>query len=424
VNLSFARLAALKDLRRLRQDPWKLVLWIGIPLLIGTLMTTVMGGSDGVQPKALLYLDDQDDSMISGLLVGAFSNEGLGELVEVERISRINAIAKLNQNKGSALIVIPKGFGQAVIEEQTTNLEFISNPAQRILPGILQEILTMLQQGVFYVHRVFGDELAIMRSDLPEGQFTLADPLVALTAVQINATMRSLQNYLNPLLIKLESAVDPAKETDQGQATAKADIPVSFYMLPSILLMAMFFLAQGLSEDYWLENDLGTLRRGISTPQTLPTLLLGKLLAAGTVFVAVGLALFTAGYWYHGFLSWSSLPLAVIWWSAGGLGVYLIMALVQLLASSRRGGSVMTNLIMFPLLMLGGSFFPFEAMPNWMAKIGAYTPNGWILEQLKPILLSKVDYSSLAVGFAGLLVATVLLAGLVQRRMRKVVLGS
>ncbi len=45
--------------------------------------------------------------------------------------------------------------------------------------------------------------------------------------------------------------------------------------------------------------------------------------------------------------------------------------------------------------MLGGSFFPFEAMPGWMASVGRWTPNGIVLERFKAVLLGGADVGSL-----------------------------
>jgi len=45
--------------------------------------------------------------------------------------------------------------------------------------------------------------------------------------------------------------------------------------------------------------------------------------------------------------------------------------------------------------MLGGSFFPFEAMPEGMAALGRRTPNGWALERFKELTTGVVDPAAL-----------------------------
>jgi ABC-type multidrug transport system permease subunit len=98
-----------------------------------------------------------------------------------------------------------------------------------------------------------------------------------------------------------------------------------------------------------------------------------------------------------------------------------MLSLIQMLCTSRRGGSILTNLLMFPLLMMGGSFFPFEAMPSWMAEAGQFTPNGWILQELKPLILGKRQLLGLGAPFGALAVGGGLLTYLLRARLRRVV---
>jgi ABC-type multidrug transport system permease subunit len=422
VNWFFLGIAARKDLRRVIADPWRLGLWLGIPLLIGTLMTALMGGSSGPKPTALLYLDDRDETFLSSALTSAFSNEGTGGLIQVERLEAEEALARLNDNRGSALLVIPEGFGQAVLEEEPITLELRTNPAQRILPGILEEILGLIREGVFYAHRLIGEELQLMIDGPQPGEFTLADPQVAMIAVRINQVVNSLSDYFDPVLLELESGAASATTAQTSEeAETGSSLPASFYMLPSVLMMALFFLAQGLSEDLWSEREAGTLRRSAWSPNKVSTLLAGKLLAVAAVFLGIGALLFVVGFLYHDYLPWTSLPLAVLWWSAGGVAIYLLMALVQMACTSRRGGSVITNLIMFPLLMLGGSFFPFEAMPTWMAEIGRFTPNGWVLEELKVVVQGRAGVTDLLAPFGALMAVGAFFLFLLRAKLQRLV---
>ena len=79
----------------------------------------------------------------------------------------------------------------------------------------------------------------------------------------------------------------------------------------------------------------------------------------------------------------------------------------------------MTSFITFPLLMIGGSFFPFEIMPDWLASVGRWTPNGWALEQLKAILAGGVDMGGLSAAFIGLAVLGAVAFVLSSRSLRR-----
>jgi ABC-type multidrug transport system permease subunit len=68
--------------------------------------------------------------------------------------------------------------------------------------------------------------------------------------------------------------------------------------------------------------------------------------------------------------------------------------------------------------MLGGSFFPFEVMPAWMASLGQMTPNGWALLRLREIMGGEADAGALLVSFAAGLAIVMALGFLAARRIR------
>ena len=68
--------------------------------------------------------------------------------------------------------------------------------------------------------------------------------------------------------------------------------------------------------------------------------------------------------------------------------------------------------------MLGGTFFPFEAMPKQMAAIGRWTPNGWLLLQFKAILDGSMGAGRLAVDLAAVALLGALVFLVVARRLR------
>ena len=99
------------------------------------------------------------------------------------------------------------------------------------------------------------------------------------------------------------------------------------------------------------------------------------------------------------FIPLANIPLAILWAALSGIFMLFFFTTLQMMASSQRGGNMMTSAFLFPLVMIGGAFFPFEAMPDWMAAVGQYTPNGWALQRLKQIILQDFQIGSLLGGF-------------------------
>jgi ABC-2 type transport system permease protein len=95
-----------------------------------------------------------------------------------------------------------------------------------------------------------------------------------------------------------------------------------------------------------------------------------------------------------------NLPAAALWITFVGTVFYLLFLWIMVLPATQRAASVMANLTIFPLAMLGGCFFPFEWMPGWMVTVGRLTPNGWALSEFKTILDNNVNVAHLAVSTA------------------------
>jgi hypothetical protein len=92
---------------------------------------------------------------------------------------------------------------------------------------------------------------------------------------------------------------------------------------------------------------------------------------------ALSLATVAFGY------SWSRIVPAALWASFAGAVLLSLMCPLKLWARTQRTAGLIGNLLLFPMIMVGGSLIPFEAMPGWLADIGRFTPNGSSMEVLK-----------------------------------------
>lgn len=394
--MSFVWATCVKDWRRRSRDPVGLLLWIGIPILIGAILSLLSGGREGPKPQALVLVVDEDDSFVSGLLVGALSQDRVGGVMRAEPVAAEEGHRRVEAGDASALLVIPPGFGAAVLAEEPTTLTLRTNPAERVLPGIVEESLAVLSEGVFYLHRVLGDELREM-ADGPDGGTPAARDLqVADLAVRINHAVEGLQDVLFPPVIALETgAAAGAADSTGAAAPAKPRVSFALLFVPGLLFMSFLFLSQGIAEDLWEEREAFTLRRAVVAPRAPAALLLGKVLAgAGVLLLVAATALAAAWGWFG--LAWSRYPGAVAWAAFSGVLLLLVFCAIHVHAPSRRGASVLSTALVFPLMMLGGSFFPFEAMPDWMVAAGRWTPNGWALARLKDLLLGRAEAAELA----------------------------
>ncbi len=397
--------AAVKDVRRRLADPAALAVWVGIPLLLGGLMSLVAGGGEAA-PRARVLLVDQDNTLISALLATA---AGRADVMDVQTVALDEGRRRIDDDEATALLIVPKGFQDTVLDQASTEIVLVTNPAERILPGIVEEALEIVVEGVFYAQQLFGPSLRRIAGGSTAGAPSDAD--VAAISVEINQQIARLQNVVIPPAI----TVKVVTETPQPQGGPSLSFGQLF--VPGMLFMSFLFIATGMSTDIWEEQRLGTLRRALTTPQSAYSLLGGKLIAGIMLMTAIALVALGGAFVLFD-IAWARMPAALAWCAFAGGALLALMTLLQMLASSQRGADMLSSTIVFPLMMLGGSFFPFEAMPEWMAAAGRWTPNGLAVVRLKDLLYGDVLLIPLLVAGAGIGLPAVAAFLLAARRLR------
>lgn len=390
-----------KDLARWRRDKTALLIWLGIPFLIGGLITSMIDGGGGT-PTGVLLVADEDESLLSGLVVGAFSQEQLGELIIVEQVTVEEGESRVNDGDASGFLTVPPGFQDAFLNETPVTLTLKTNPAQTILPGIIEDVTEILLDFGFYAQRLFGPEIRQIQdaasNELPDNVF------VSSISVDIQDKISKVAPKLSPPVIDVVIVEPPPAEPQPDMA---------LLFLPGIILMAVLFSSNSLASDYWAERDKGTLRRLVSAPGVLAGFVAGKAVAALAVIGLIAAITLLVGFIYHD-VAWNKFVPSLLWVSFGGVGLFAWFAAVQMLFPNDRAANLITTVMLFPLMMAGGSFFPLAALPDWIAGVGRMSPNGFIVDRLAGELSAanawSIDASSwltlLAMTLSGLAIST------------------
>jgi ABC-type multidrug transport system permease subunit len=406
--MAFLRVVLWKDLQRMLRDPASLLIAISIPLMIGGLLKLL--NSDSGKPTARLLVADQDSTFLSALFTGATQRGELGDMIHSEAVKEDEGRRLMDKGRASGLLIIPAGFTDAVLDRKPVTLTLITNPSQRILPGILEETFRTFVEGLNVIGQVFQGSLNPLVQKMRRSEDVPPDALVAQFSVEMNQFTRRVRPYLFPPVIQLDTVNLEDAEKKAPERTF-GDI-----FFPSMFFMAVIFVAQTLSDDVWKEKTKGTLRRTLMTPLSMALFLLGKILAAACLLAVVSLVALGAARWVlH--LPFTGIPLAAVWTTLAGTFMLLLFTALQLTASSQRGGHLLGSAVTFPLAMLGGAFFPFEVMPDWLARIGKWTPNGWSLLRLREILDGKPQPDLLTITGLGLLALGSVLFLLSVKRM-------
>ncbi len=366
--------------KRVIQEKWGLIGWLAIPTLIVFLMSLIAGTGGGGKLTGRLLITDHDESVVSQFVAGGFTQGPLAEVFTLQQVSETEGQGMMDAGEASAWIVIPMGFGEALLANETTELKLLKNPAQSILPKMVETAMQLLVDAATYVQILFAQELALIKPMLENQQFNDAD-LVALT-LGIRQQIQQLEQTLFPPQIKLAEQVSAPAESDQPT------ISFGLLMFPGAIFMALIFCANSLAVAFWDDARNGVIPRLSATPSALGAYLNGQFIAAALLFGLLVLVLGLLGTWYFD-LPWQQLPLMLLWLVFSGLVLWWLFTAISLLMPSAKAANITISATAFPLLMLGGSFFPMESMPDWLAKIGAFLPNGFLLKGLKDWLIRQ-----------------------------------
>ena len=348
--MRFVWATAAKDLRRRLADPLALAAWIGLPLLVGV-MIAVVGGVDGHGPTARLLIVDGGDPTLAALIDDA-SAAGLVDGVSMEKVGEREGHERLHAGEADALLRIS------------------SDTARLSVRTARPQISALAEEGA----RAFVDRFARWRTSGARSD-VFAEP----------------------------AAITLAR--DDGDIEASDNRAVLF--LPGVLLMSLLLISAGMGEDIWTERAGATLRRALRTPHRAGAVLGGKLLAGTVIMGAVSVLSLVCAAAVFG-VAWSRVPGAALLATLAGTALLCLFLVIHVHSPTQHAGRFLSTMVLFPLLMLGGSFFPLAQMPAGFASIGRWTPNGLVVTQLEALLSGSPDPASLAltalvVGIPGLL---------------------
>ena len=192
------------------------------------------------------------------LLAGAFSQGALGNMISIEKVERRRRPAPHQQGRRVRASDYSRGTSlRRCWKARPLNLQLVRNPAQRILPDIIEEVLSMLTDAAFYFQIVAGPQLrdgrARARPAMPPSPGFRCSSIIQIV---------DLRKYLSPPLIQLETKVIEDKTDKPGGFAA--------LMLPGMIYMAVFFIAGGLATDVWRERTFGALAARGHNPRQFP----------------------------------------------------------------------------------------------------------------------------------------------------------
>ena len=276
-----------KDLRRMRRNPWPLALNLVLPFIITALIGLAFGGSSSGKGMGTIKVAivDEDDSPLSNFLRGGFQQGEAKEFLQPVVLPRAEALAQLNDNQISAVIILPPNFADDYLAAKGgLKIELIKNPAQSFHPAIVEELLGVLVEGLNALALNYGQDLAtwvgvFQERELPD--FLRLSQIYA----QLDERVKAVKDYLSPPLVTYESETKVTKDADEEEQQPLAR--VFAFMLPGMASMFLLFIADASLRDLFREIKFRTLDRFRTMHDRLLTFVFSKV-AVTLVTVTLG----------------------------------------------------------------------------------------------------------------------------------------
>lgn len=399
-----------RDLLRYLRNPVRTAMLFAIPLVLATIFAVVFGGGGGSSIQLRVLLWDEDGSLLTRLLERAGDSEQADGRLDVVPVGE-EGLAMLDRGEASALLHIPAGFTQALVDGTPTTLELVKNPAERYLPQVVEEGVFLGATGLSEASRLFHDELQSF-SGLAGSDAAPADPAIAGLSVAISHKMQAIGPLLFPPLVTLDTATvaDHAGDTASGGMSG-----VLAFFLPGLSVLGVLFFAQSATRDVLRDREAGLTRHLLTAPVTPRDYLLGKCLSV-ILSATLGLGLLVLAGLAAG-VRWGPLPGVIAMIAATAAAAAGLLLLITAVCRTERQADTIGTIVIMVSSMLGGAFVPLSQLPGFLLPAARLTPVYWATDGFTRLMAAGAGSGAAAVDLAVLAGIAVVTLGIAAGRL-------
>jgi ABC-2 type transport system permease protein len=341
------RAITAKDLRQRLRDKSFFLLGIATPLALAFVLNLVFGDLSEGELEVRMGVVDSDGTAVSAQLAGNLADlHGTGA-IEVRTLDpATDPDAALGEHSLDAVVVIPQGFGDAVMSAQAPELALVENPDRPVQASVADSIL--------------------------DGMVTELERTRLLSAA-------GGQLGVQPASDQQASDLTFAQEWPGGQG-----LDVSSRLMAGMAIMFVFFTVSFGVTTLLEEKQNGTLARLLAAPIPRNAILGAKALVSYVLGVLATMILFGAATVLMGaeWGSWLGVLALVL---AACLTAVALMAIVAGLAKRAEGAGAVQSIIAVGLALLGGSWFPVSG-EGVLGMLARATPHFWFLDGLEDLV--------------------------------------
>ena len=164
------------------------------------------------------------------------------------------------------------------------------------------------------------------------------------------------------------------------------------FLAPGLMIMiVMMTVMTGIPEAISKEKEMGTFDGMLSAPISQVSIILGKTTAlcvrgfAQCILILV-LAIIFFGVTVQGSIMLAFFMLVLGIFSFVGIGIVAVS-----MSGDQASGTMIVNLLMFPMMFLGGIFYPIQQMPWFMQDISKVIPLTYAADAMRKIMLLNAN---------------------------------
>jgi len=196
-----------KDLLRDARHPWGLIVFMIIPVLTAVIVSLVFSPRNDLQKNVRIDLAvlDRDDDFLSGVLR---SVAGQGQAAENLRLHLVETEAEglrmVEKRKVSAFVVLPEDLTTDLLDGKPTAMTLYKNPAESILPRIVEEGLLVVCIGASEALHLLQPQIKGIRDMIERDKMPGSLEVAQIGASSIER-LRTVEPYLFPPLVQYKT---------------------------------------------------------------------------------------------------------------------------------------------------------------------------------------------------------------------------
>lgn len=382
------------DLKRRMKSPMSVILMMCIPLAMTLVIGLVFGRSGSVEiPRIKTLLVDNDRNLVSRFITQGLRQDRMAELLEITEVSLEEGRQLMADGKASAMLEIPEGFTEKILDREPTSIIVTRNPSETFKPLIVEEVAatfaTLLDNG----SAAFSGPVGRLRDIFEAEEWpSLSDMQVMLD--EARGSYALTRAYISDSIITMDSETLTGKEEGKTGGDTRG-FNIFAYVMSGALMIGLLFISNIMLRDIVREKETGTMARVLSAPVSTGQLVAGKVLAAYMVTLLACVLL----------LGVSRLIFRIDLGDPAALSLHLIATMAMCtglmtfcfgLIRRERAADAITSVLIIVLALLGGSMISVEAMGETLRGIARISPVFWANDGFRKIFLESATTGDLA----------------------------